>query len=233
MHSAAKTSLRCRRYLRLALLPCLAVSGSLAPYAFAGGSHAATATTTTLPRPDPPPTSTQQRVSPRRSRPPVAPPPPPQPPAVETQTYATPPSAPSPPQSSSTAPLTPPQKAHHRRVIRHRQQPKEKPKAVVATAFRRIPPRELPDPARAGVVAASVVPRAAVNAETVSFRVPRPFWIVVALSLVVLAIALTPPRLLPGSVGIVVAERRDFLVYAGTAALLGIGLGLLIAQVGS
>lgn len=129
--------------------------------------------------------------------------------------------------------MTPPHKAHHRRVIRHRQQPKEKPKAVVATAFRRIPPRELPDPARAGVVAASVVPRAAVNAETVSFRVPRPFWIVLALSLVVLAIALTPPRLLPGSVGIVVSERRDFLVYAGTAALLGIGLGLLIAQVGS
>lgn len=221
MHSAAKTSLRCWRYLRLASLPCLAVIGSLAPYAFAGGSHAATAATTTLPRPDPPPTSTQQRVSPPRSRPPVA------------QTYVAPPPASSQPQSSSAAPLTPPHKAHHRRVIRHRQQPKEKPKAVVATAFRQIPPRELPDPARAGLAVVSVIPPAAVTAETVSFRVPRPFWIVLALSLVVLAIALTPPRLLPGSVGIVVSERRDFLVYAGTAALLGIGLGLLIAQVGS
>jgi hypothetical protein len=63
--------------------------------------------------------------------------------------------------------------------------------------------------------------------------VPLPLWILLALSLVILAIALTPPRVLPGSVAIVFSERRESAVYAGTAALLGIVLGFLIAQVGS
>jgi hypothetical protein len=126
--------------------------------------------------------------------------------------------------------LTPPRKAHHRRVIGHRAQPKNKAKAVLAAAIRQVPPRELPRGAAVGV---ALVPVAPVTAGTASFRVPLPLWILLALSLVILAIALTPPRVLPGSAAIVFSERRESAVYAGTAALLGIVLGFLIAQVGS
>jgi hypothetical protein len=58
-------------------------------------------------------------------------------------------------------------------------------------------------------------------------------WIMLGFSLVVLAVAVAPPRVLPGSVGIVVRERRESLFYFGTATALGIGVGSAIGLMGS
>jgi hypothetical protein len=227
LHFAAGPARRPRDYLRLGLLPLVAALGSLASYGLPARSHAATATT--LPRPDPRPASTLQRVSPPPPAPPraqtyVAPPLP----STPAQTYATPPT-PSPSKSVRSVPLTPPRKHRPARIVRHRDQSKRKATARAAASFRLIPPRELP---RGAVVGVAVVPVVAVDSAARA-RIPLPLWVMLALSLVVLAFALTPPRVLPASVGIVLAERRQALVYAGIAALLGIGVGFLIASVGS
>jgi hypothetical protein len=49
----------------------------------------------------------------------------------------------------------------------------------------------------------------------------------------VVAVALTPPWVLPRPVGAVVYDRRDLLVFAGIATALSIGLGLLITLASS
>jgi hypothetical protein len=53
------------------------------------------------------------------------------------------------------------------------------------------------------------------------------------LSLIVVAIALTPPWALPRSVGIVVYEQREQFVFGGIATAMGIGLGLLFTLAAS
>jgi hypothetical protein len=98
------------------------------------------------------------------------------------------------------------------------------------TPIRAIPPRELPRGAPLGV---AVVAAPAVHSDDARPLVTLPLWIVLGISLVVLGIALTGPRVLPEPVGIVVFEHRESLLYAGTATLLGIGLGILIGLVGS
>ncbi len=52
--------------------------------------------------------------------------------------------------------------------------------------------------------------------------------IVLGLSLLVMAVALTPPWILPGPVGALVYDRRDYLFYGGVATALSIGLGIVI-----
>jgi hypothetical protein len=54
------------------------------------------------------------------------------------------------------------------------------------------------------------------------------FGIGLALSLIVVGIALTPPRALPRPVGMVVYEQRDSLVWAGITIAVSVGLALLI-----
>jgi hypothetical protein len=54
-----------------------------------------------------------------------------------------------------------------------------------------------------------------------------------ALSLLVVALALTPPTVLPRSFGLTMYERRDSLVFAGLATALSIGIGLLITVAAS
>jgi hypothetical protein len=77
------------------------------------------------------------------------------------------------------------------------------------------------------------LPAAAVGSEHATPLLPFALWIMLGLSLVVLAVAVAPPRVLPASVGMVVGERRQSLFWAGTTAVLGIGIGVAIALLGS
>jgi hypothetical protein len=53
--------------------------------------------------------------------------------------------------------------------------------------------------------------------------------IALGLSLMIVAVALTPARVMRRSVAVIVEDRRETLLYVGVAAALGIGLGLGIA----
>jgi hypothetical protein len=74
----------------------------------------------------------------------------------------------------------------------------------------------------------TVVPVANVGSGSSSTLLPILLGAGLGLSLMVVALALTPPWVLPRTVGTVVFERRDSLVYAGIATALGIAVGLLI-----
>jgi hypothetical protein len=51
------------------------------------------------------------------------------------------------------------------------------------------------------------------------------------LSLLIVAVALTPARVMRRSVAVIVEDRREALLYGGVAATLAIGLGLGITLV--
>ncbi len=55
--------------------------------------------------------------------------------------------------------------------------------------------------------------------------------IALGLSLMVVAVALTPARVMRRSVAVIVEDRRETLLYGGVAAALAIGLGLGITLV--
>jgi hypothetical protein len=74
----------------------------------------------------------------------------------------------------------------------------------------------------------TVVPVASVSSGSSSTLLPILLGVGLGLSLLVVALALTPPWVLPRTVGTVVFERRDSLVYAGIATALSIAVGLLI-----
>ena len=86
------------------------------------------------------------------------------------------------------------------------------------------PPEILAGPA----FAATVEPIASVSSGSSSTLLALGLVIALGVALLVVAIALTPPWVLPRPVGIAVYERRDSLVYAGIATALSIGVGLLI-----
>lgn len=86
------------------------------------------------------------------------------------------------------------------------------------------PPEILAGPA----FASTVEPIASVGSGSSSKLLPLGLVIALGVALFVIAIALTPPWVLPRPVGIAVYERRDSLVYAGIATALSIGVGLLI-----
>jgi hypothetical protein len=90
------------------------------------------------------------------------------------------------------------------------------------------PPPEIQqsDPATLGL---TVVPVASVDSRSSSTLLPILLGVGLGLALLVIAVALTPPWVLPRPVGAVVYERRDSLVYAGIATALSIGVGVLIA----
>jgi hypothetical protein len=50
--------------------------------------------------------------------------------------------------------------------------------------------------------------------------------IALGLSLMIVAVALTPARMMRRSVAVIVEDRRETLLYGGVAATLAIGLGL-------
>ena len=55
--------------------------------------------------------------------------------------------------------------------------------------------------------------------------------IALGLSLMIVAVALTPARMMRRSVAVIVEDRRETLLYGGVAATLAIGLGLGTALV--
>ena len=55
--------------------------------------------------------------------------------------------------------------------------------------------------------------------------------IALGLSLMIVAVALTPARMMRRSVAVIVEDRRETLFYGGVAATLAIGLGLGTALV--
>jgi hypothetical protein len=55
--------------------------------------------------------------------------------------------------------------------------------------------------------------------------------IALGLSLMIVAVALTPARVMRRSIAVIVEDRRETLLYGGVAATLAIGLGLGIALV--
>ena len=55
--------------------------------------------------------------------------------------------------------------------------------------------------------------------------------IALGLSLMIVAVALTPARVMRRSVAVIVEDRRETLLYGGVAGALGIGLGLGITLV--
>jgi hypothetical protein len=90
------------------------------------------------------------------------------------------------------------------------------------------PPPEIQqsDPATLGP---AVVPVVSVGSRSSSSTLlPILLGAGLGLSLLVVAVALTPPWVLPRTVGAAVYERRDSLVYAGVATALSIAVGLLI-----
>jgi hypothetical protein len=56
--------------------------------------------------------------------------------------------------------------------------------------------------------------------------VPLVLGIGLGLSLMIVAVSLTPARVMRRSVAVIVEDRRDTLLYGGVATALGIGLGL-------
>lgn len=50
--------------------------------------------------------------------------------------------------------------------------------------------------------------------------------IALGLSLMLVAVALTPARVMRRSVAVIVEDRRETLLYGGVAAALGVGVGL-------
>jgi hypothetical protein len=178
--------------------------------ALAGASHAATSAATAGPNPDPPP----------------PPPPPP------THTYiAPPPPAPQqapapPPPPQVTAVTRPPSHRHvvHRKAKRSSRRAATPKKHVSARVSR--PNGALPRPrtrqpvrpdTRSSSFSAPVVPFA------LSFTL--------ALSLVLLGLALAPLRLVPRSVQALVYGRRQPLLFGGVMVYMTTGVSLAIALV--
>jgi hypothetical protein len=100
----------------------------------------------------------------------------------------------------------------------------------MTSPVRLVAPRELP---RGATVRVAVLPAAGVGSEGATAFLQLALWIMLGLSLVVLATAAAPTRVLPASVGIVVGERRESLFFLGTATTLAIGVGVAIALLGS
>jgi hypothetical protein len=102
------------------------------------------------------------------------------------------------------------------------------PRAV--TPLRLIEPRELP---RGVALAAAVAPVTVSSSGDASHLAPMVLWALLALALAVVVVAAAPPRVLPAGVAFAFAERRGSLLYIGTATLVAIAVGVVIALVGS
>jgi hypothetical protein len=89
------------------------------------------------------------------------------------------------------------------------------------------PPPEIQQTGR-GALGPSVVPVASADSDSFSSLLPIVLVGALGLALILIAVALTPSWALPRTVGAVLYERRDSLIYAGIATAVSIGLGLLI-----
>ena len=196
--------------MRLALLVVVALLGVAAAYPFAGGSRAAIAGTTTTPAPDPAPTTTAA-PKPEPARHPAPPP---------AQTYAPPPPPPveaAQPRHVAVTPTRP----------KHRPPPAvKKEKAPAAgSAPRLLRPR--PPAATAAPAIGPLTTSSARLSGTLELFLAAVF----ALALLVAGLALAPAELLPAPISDLVFARREALVSAAGALVLGLAAGLVVLAV--
>jgi len=196
--------------VRLALLVVVALLGVAAAYPFAGGSRAAIAGTTTTPAPDPAPTTTSA-PKPEPARHPAPPP---------AQTYAPPPPPPveaAQPRHVAVTPTRP----------KHRPPPAvKKEKAPAAgSAPRLLRPR--PPAATAAPAIGPLTTSSARLSGTLELFLAAVF----ALALLVAGLALAPAELLPAPISDLVFARREALVSAAGALVLGLAAGLVVLAV--
>jgi hypothetical protein len=113
----------------------------------------------------------------------------------------------------------------------HRVKPKAKETSGATAGGSTWLPRPPDAPAIASVapVSASV----ATASETSSNLLPLLLGIALVLSLIVVAVAATPPWVLPRQVSVVTYEHREAVMTGGTAIAVSIAVGLLISLLGS
>ena len=196
--------------MRLALLVVVALLGVAAAYPFAGGSRAAIAGTTTTPAPDPAPTTTAA-PKPEPARHPAPPP---------AQTYAPPPPPPveaAQPRHVAVTPTRP----------KHRPPPAvKKEKAPAAGSAPRLL-RPWPPAATAAPAIGPLTTSSARLSGTLELFLAAVF----ALALLVAGLALAPAELLPAPISDLVFARREALVSAAGALVLGLAAGLVVLAV--
>jgi hypothetical protein len=199
--------------MRLALLVVLALLGMAAAYPFTGGSSAAIAGTTTTPSPDPAPTTTAA-PKPEPARHPAPPPPP-------AQTKAPPPA---PPAAKVARP---------RHVAVTPTRPKHRPARAVGKKKHLAagsPRRHL----RSGTPPATAAP--AIGPSTTSGAgfsgtAELVLAVILALALLVGGLAFAPAEVLPRPIFDLVVVRRELLVSAAGALVLGLAAGLVVLAV--
>jgi len=197
--------------VRLALLVVVALLGVAAAYPFAGGSRAAIAGTTTTPAPDPAPTTTAA-PKPEPARHPAPPPP--------AHTYAPPPPPPveaAQPRHVAVVPTRPKHRAP--RAV------KKKTNPAAGSAPRLLRPR--PPAATAAPAIGPLTTSTARLSGTVELFLAAVF----ALALLVAGLALAPAELLPAPISDLVFARREALVSAAGALVLGLAAGLVVLVV--
>ncbi len=74
----------------------------------------------------------------------------------------------------------------------------------------------------------AVLPAAAAGSDS-SFLLPLALGFVLGLSLLIIALALTPPWALPRQVQVLVYDRREVMIFGGFAIALSIGLSITLA----
>jgi outer membrane biosynthesis protein TonB len=214
---------------RLVLALAIALLGFAFTHVLVSGSRAA-GVTTTIPKPDPPPTTSAQRTSPPPAPPPPQPqtqpvvPQPPPSPAPSPPPASPPPAAPAPPAATVDSATERPVRV--RRV--RKQTARHLSERLHASAIR-LPrsnaEREAAAVRASGPLVPDATPRASSNLMALVLA------IAIGLPLIAVGTALMPAWALPQFVLSVVNKRRGDIVFAGIAALLSVGVGLLIPLV--
>jgi hypothetical protein len=197
--------------VRLAFLVVLALLGMAAAYPFAGGSRAAVAGTTTSPSPDPAPTTTAA-PKPEPARRPAPPP---------AQTYAPPPPAPVAtvvqPRHVAVTPVRP----KHRPA--RPTETKEHPAAGPAPRLLRPQPPQATTASYSGPLTSS--------GAGLSGTAELLLGTIFALALLVAGLAFAPADVLPTPVFDLVVVRREVLLSAAGALVVGLAAGLVVLAV--
>ena len=206
----------------LAVLGCFVVLGLAAAYAFTGGSQAATQGTT-LPNPD-------------------LPPPPPPPPAHAHAPPPPPPPSYVPPPPPPAAAVTPPHMSTHSRSTARQQAQKAKAAAKAKAASRARAAAQARAKAAAKAKAAAnakvtgppaksrrtTLTGSTANSSSVSTVVPAALGLALALSLVLVGLALMPFRRLTRPAQVIAHDRREPLLYTAVVIYVTTGLSLAI-----
>jgi hypothetical protein len=122
-------------------------------------------------------------------------------------------------------------------VKRQRTKPVEKKKRnekteAVVPAGSNWTPRG-PDPLASSVVASEPVSATVSAVDTSSSLLPLALGAALGLALLVVAVAATPPWVVPRQMNVLVYEHREPVIVWGLAMAISIGLGLLVALLGS